>query len=198
VNENGETNPIEGVENEEGGRDFRLSDGRDGPPIPAMAEHPPEIQAQIRRQEAAVAARASGATPPPGPGGPVPPSDFIFTTTEYADNFGRLVAEREVVKGEAPGNFSRYVSRHTVNIPPHLAAFFQGAAKAPYRFPIEGATTLDEAFEKWEECARKYGEIHARQLEDQVRQAQEPGIVVPPPGAKLPDPPPGQSRIELP
>lgn len=225
-------------------QNHRLSDGREGPPEPAMArpdasdadrarlhqleqvleakggrdvQLAEEIDAlreklgkpSLEQAQAAAKAkeRQQAATE-----GPIPPPKFVVTEHSYRCDQGREVTHAEIVSGEAPDDFVPFRGKNALNVAPELAPFLNGATRAPYVFPIDDATTLEEAFVKWEDAARHYGQKHMEGLQNQIRQrmraqqaaqagmdVSDGGVLLAPPGSAPPPPrPAGKPRIELP
>lgn len=108
-----------------------------------------------------------------------PPTSHAFTVVEILDDVGRRVIHRQIVLGERPKDFVEFVGVNQIIV----RVGGEGGPSQPsaYRFPIEGAKTIEEAFSAWDATANHYAQLHVEELKRQMREAQmpKPGILIP-------------------
>lgn len=107
---------------------------------------------------------------------------FVARVAVYADNNGRIVEERNVIDGEPPEDYVRFLSRGSITV-----KFPMGTANKSFKIPLPRATTPVEAFAMIDEefpAANKKAEAELRkEIQKQVAKAmqQEGGIALPSP-----------------
>lgn len=101
---------------------------------------------------------------------PPPPAPLIIRKVNYENERGFQLVEREVVSGDMPKGFVRFVGTAFLDIQTP-----RGIARQPYQFPID-ADTLARAFTMFEPCAQAEGNATRDRLLADARRAANPII----------------------
>jgi len=132
-------------------------------------------------------------TPPPpnAAGGPV---RFVFKSEQYYDQRGGRVEHRVLISGAFPPNCPPFWGHVTVRVETP-----EGLLNEQMQFPIEGATTLEEAFARFEPALQAAAERRRQEL---MKRYHGPQLAVPgvnmPAGMRLPPAPQKKSGLIIP
>lgn len=107
----------------------------------------------------------------------VPSTQYAYSLTEYMDDQGRRVIWRKPAIGTLPPDFAEYTGVSQVIIKTHTP---MGPVEqpSPYRFQILGAVTIEDAFARWDLCAREAGKDHIEAIRQEVSR-RESNLVIP-------------------
>lgn len=109
-------------------------------------------------------------------GGPVP-EGFIVEIKNYQDGAGRVLQERVVISGEAPKDFYPFLGVGKVQINMDTPHGPQQAVES-FRFPIEGARTVLEAFRQYDAFMERGRANYTENLKRQIAEASAPKVAL--------------------
>jgi hypothetical protein len=107
---------------------------------------------------------------------------FVVEVRNYQDGTGRAIQERVPVLGDAPPDFHRFIGVGKVTLQIQTPAGPQVATDT-FRFPIEGVTTIGDAFRLYEPFRTRHEAVYKQRIEQQLAAANQPQIAVAPASA---------------